>query len=122
VELKKLAVGGTIVLKNIFFDFDKATLRPESTAELNRLIKLMTDVPTLKIELGGHTDSKGADEYNQKLSENRAKAVVDYLVKAGVTADRLKSAGYGETKPISTNETDAGRQLNRRTEFKVLSL
>ncbi|MDP4866101.1 MAG: OmpA family protein [Crocinitomicaceae bacterium] len=122
VELKKLAVGGTIVLKNIFFDFDKATLRPESTAELNRLIKLMTDVPTLKIELGGHTDSKGADEYNQKLSENRAKAVVDYLVKAGITADRLKSAGYGETKPISTNETDAGRQLNRRTEFKVLSL
>ena len=122
VELKGLKVGSKIVLKNIFFDLDKATLRPESTAELNRLIKLMADVPTLKIELSGHTDSQGSDTYNQTLSEKRAKAVVDYLTNAGVAAGRLVSAGYGETQPISTNDTKEGRQLNRRTEFKVLSL
>ena len=122
VELKGLKVGSKIVLKNIFFDLDKATLRPESTAELNRLIKLMADVPTLKIELSGHTDSQGSDTYNQTLSEKRAKAVVDYLTNAGVAAGRLVSVGYGETQPISTNDTKEGRQLNRRTEFKVLSL
>ncbi|MCO4815294.1 MAG: OmpA family protein, partial [Flavobacteriales bacterium] len=96
--------------------------RPASTAELNRLIKLMNDVPTLKIELGGHTDSQGATAYNQSLSERRAKAVVDYLTKAGISGARLVSAGYGEDEPIATNETKAGRQLNRRTEFKVLAL
>ena len=121
VTLKNIAVGSKIILKNIFFDFDKATLRPESTNELERLTKLLNDVPTLKIEISGHTDSKGADEYNKTLSNNRAKAVLDYLVKAGITAGRLTSAGYGEEQPISTNDTDDGRQLNRRTEFKILS-
>lgn len=122
VELKNLAVGSKIVLKNIFFDTDKATLRDESTAELNRLIKLLNDVPTLKIELSGHTDSQGTETYNQVLSEKRAKAVVAYLTNAGISGDRLKSAGYGEMQPISSNETKEGRQMNRRTEFKVLSL
>ncbi|MCH2230237.1 MAG: OmpA family protein [Crocinitomicaceae bacterium] len=122
VELKNLAVGSKIVLKNIFFDTDKASLRDESTAELNRLIKLLNDVPTLNIELSGHTDSQGTETYNQVLSEKRAKAVVNYLTNAGVSKERLKSAGYGEMQPISTNETKEGRQLNRRTEFKVLSL
>jgi len=122
VELKKVAVGSKIILKNIFFDFDKATLRPESTNELQRLTKLLNDVPTLKIEISGHTDSKGANEYNLKLSDNRAKAVVDYLIKAGISSNRLVYKGYGEEQPISTNETDEGRQLNRRTEFKILSL
>ncbi|MFN5786021.1 MAG: OmpA family protein, partial [Flavobacteriia bacterium] len=122
VELKKVAVGSKIILKNIFFDFDKATLRPESTNELQRLTKLLHDVPTLKIEISGHTDSKGANEYNLKLSDNRAKAVVDYLIKAGISSNRLVYKGYGEEQPISTNETDEGRQLNRRTEFKILSL
>jgi len=122
IELKNLAVGNKIILKNIFFDLDKATLRPESTAELNRLIKLMNDVPTLKIELGGHTDSQGSEPYNQSLSERRAKAVVDYVTKAGISGSRLVSAGYGEVEPIATNETKEGRQLNRRTEFKILAL
>lgn len=122
IELKQLQVGNKIVLRNIFFDLDKATLRPESTYELERLIKLMNDVPTLKIELGGHTDSQGSDEYNQKLSEERAAAVVEYLTQHGIDASRLKSAGYGEKEPMATNETKEGRQLNRRTEFKVLSL
>ncbi len=122
VELKNLKVGNKIVLRNIFFDLDKATLRPESTAELNRLIKLMNDVPTLKIELGGHTDSQGSNSYNQSLSERRAKAVVDYLTKNGIDASRLVSKGYGEEEPIATNDTKEGRQLNRRTEFKILEL
>lgn len=120
VELKKIAIGTKIVLKNIFFDFDKATLREESTAELQRLIKLLTDVPALRIEISGHTDSKGDNEYNKKLSERRAKSVTDYLIGKGIAADRLRSAGYGEEKPISTNDTDEGRQLNRRTEFEII--
>lgn len=127
VQLKKLAVGGKIVLRNIFFDLDKATLRPESTAELERLTKLMNDVPTLKIELGGHTDSRGSDTYNQQLSEKRAKAVVDYLTSKGIAADRLKWAGYGETQLVNkcangVNCSDEQHQENRRTEFKVLAL
>ena len=120
VELKKIAVGTKIVLKNIFFDFDKATLRPESTAELARLLDLLNDVPNLKIEISGHTDSKGADDYNKKLSERRAKSVTDYLIAKGIAADRLRSAGYGEERPIATNDTDEGRQLNRRTEFEII--
>lgn len=127
IELKMLAVGNKIVLKNIFFDLDKATLRPESTAELERLLKLMNDVPSLKIELGGHTDSRGSDTYNQQLSEKRAKAVVDYLTSKGISADRLKWAGYGETQLVNgcsngVKCSDEQHQENRRTEFKVLSL
>lgn len=127
IELKQLKVGNKIVLKNIFFDLDKATLRPESTAELNRLIKLMTDVPSLRIELGGHTDSRGSDTYNQQLSEKRAKAVVDYLTANGIDAKRLEWAGYGETQLVNgcsngVQCSDVQHQENRRTEFKVLSL
>ena len=121
IALKNIAVGSKIILKNIFFDFDKATLRPESTNELERLTKLLNDIPTLKIEISGHTDSKGADEYNKSLSNNRAKAVLDYLVKAGISVGRLISIGFGEEQPIASNDTDEGRQLNRRTEFKILS-
>ena len=82
----------------------------------------MNDVPTLKIELGGHTDSQGSAPYNQSLSERRAKAVVDFVTKAGISGARLVSAGYGEVEPIATNDTKEGRQLNRRTEFKILAL
>lgn len=126
VELKKLSVGSKIVLRNIFFDLDKATLRPESTAELNRLIALMNEVPTLKIELGGHTDAQGSDTHNQDLSERRAAAVVEFLTKAGIAADRLKSAGYGETQLVNACAngvkcSDVQHQENRRTEFKVLA-
>ena len=120
VALKKIEIGNTIVLRNIFFDFDKATIRPESANELDRLIKLLNDNPTVKIELGSHTDSKGSDDYNLKLSDNRSKSVVDYLIGKGISASRLVAKGYGETKPIDTNDTDAGRQNNRRTDFKIL--
>ncbi len=121
VALKNIAVGSKIILKNIFFDFDKATLRPESANELERLTKLLNDVPTLKIEIGGHTDSKGSDEYNVKLSQSRCESVVNYLIGKGIAKDRLVAKGYGETIPIDTNDTDAGRQMNRRTEFEILS-
>ena len=79
-------------------------------------------MPNLKIEISSHTDSKGANEYNFKLSENRAKSVVDYLISKGIDSNRLVSKGYGEEKPIVTNDTEEGRQLNRRTEFKIVSL
>ena len=121
IALKGLKVGAKIVLKNIFYDFAKATLRQESVTELERLLKIMNDNPNLKIELGGHTDNVGTETNNQKLSEARAKSVVDYLLQKGVSKDRLTYAGYGEMKPVATNETDEGRQLNRRTEFKVIS-
>ncbi|MEK6616777.1 MAG: OmpA family protein [Bacteroidota bacterium] len=121
IGLKNISVGTKIVLRNIFFDFDKATLRSESTSELERLIKLLQDIPSMKIEIGGHTDSKGSDEYNMKLSASRAQSVVDYLALHGIAQNRLTSKGYGETKTMATNDTDEGRQMNRRTEFEILS-
>jgi outer membrane protein OmpA-like peptidoglycan-associated protein len=119
VALQPLDIGSRIVLRNIFFDYDKATLRDESVAELTRLINLLTSNPTIKIEIAGYTDNKGSAQYNQHLSEARAKSVVDYLVAKGIAADRLTYKGYGMDSPIATNETDEGRQLNRRTEFKI---
>jgi outer membrane protein OmpA-like peptidoglycan-associated protein len=121
INLKKIEIGQSIVLKNIFFDFDKATIRSESANELDRLIKLLTENPTLKIELGSHTDSKGSDDYNQKLSQARSQSVVTYLINKGISTDRLVAKGNGETVPVATNDTEAGRQENRRNEFKILS-
>ncbi len=120
IPLKKVEVGEKIVLNNIFFDSGKAKLRPESYAELGVLRKLMKDNPGLKIEISGHTDNVGSDNFNQQLSEKRAKSVVDYLVSQGIDASRLKYAGYGESQPIADNSTEEGRQKNRRTEFEIL--
>lgn len=120
VMLKKLSVGKKIVLQNIFYDFNKSTLRPESMSELNQLVSLLKDNETLKIELASFTDSKGADEYNKKLSQARAQSVVDYLIGNGVPKSRLVAVGYGELFPIAGNDTEEGRQMNRRTEFKIL--
>jgi OOP family OmpA-OmpF porin len=78
-------------------------------------------LPTLKIEISSHTDSKGSDDYNMKLSQSRSESVVGYLISHGIAKDRLVAQGYGETKPMDTNDTDAGRQNNRRSEFKILS-
>ena len=120
IEMKKLKVGKTIVLNNMFYDFDKATLRPESAKELDALVELLDENPGLRIELGSHTDDRGADDYNHKLSEARASSVVVYLVGKGIAQDRLVARGYGETSSITANDTEEGRQQNRRTEFKVL--
>ncbi len=119
IPLKRLEVGTTIVLRNIFFDTGKATLRKESTAELERLQALLTETPALKLEMAGHTDNVGEAAMNQDLSQRRAQAVVAYLTQHGIAATRLTAAGYGETRPVVPNATKAGRQLNRRTEFKV---
>ncbi|GAA4005945.1 OmpA family protein [Hymenobacter fastidiosus] len=119
IALKKLDVGVKVVLNNIFFDFDKATLRKESTAELERLQKLLVETPALRLEISGHTDNVGKGEYNKDLSLRRAKAVVDYLVAKGTDKARLTFAGYGDAQPVAPNTTKGGRQLNRRTEFKV---
>ncbi len=122
IELQSISVGSKIVLRNIFFDFDKATLRPESTNELERLTKLLNDIPTLKIEISSHTDSRGSDDYNMRLSQSRSESVVKYLIEQKkIAKDRLVAKGYGETKPIDTNDTDEGRQQNRRSEFEILS-
>lgn len=120
IELKKIEVGKSIVLNNIFFDFDKATLKPESLTELEKVYDLMSENPKIVVELSGHTDSRGSDAYNKDLSQRRAQAVVDYLVKKGIKADRLIAKGYGEERPIDTNDTDEGRAHNRRTEFTII--
>jgi outer membrane protein OmpA-like peptidoglycan-associated protein/tetratricopeptide (TPR) repeat protein/YHS domain-containing protein len=122
IRLKKIEAGKNIVLNNIFFDFDRATLRPDSKPELDRVAKVLKDNPSMKIELSGHTDSKGSATYNLKLSEARAKSVVDYLINSGIAKNSLAFKGYGFLKPIASNDTEAGRQQNRRTEFKVLEI
>ena len=119
IPLKKLEIGTTIVLRNIFFDTGKATLRPESTAELERLQKLLTETPALKLEMAGHTDDVGEAAMNQDLSQRRAQAVVTYLTQHGTAAARLTAMGYGEIRPEVPNTSKGNRQLNRRTEFKV---
>jgi len=120
IMLHKIEAGTRVVLNNIFFDFNRATLQQSSYPELNNVLKLMNEYPTLVIEISGHTDNVGSAAVNQRLSENRAKAVVDYLVAQGISATRLKYAGYGFTQPIADNRTDEGRAINRRVEFKIL--
>jgi outer membrane protein OmpA-like peptidoglycan-associated protein len=119
IELKKIAVGSKVVLRNIFFDTGKSQLRSESTAELDRLTKLLLEMPALTIEISGHTDNVGSATSNKKLSNDRAKSVVDYLVKNGIASNRLTFIGYGFDQPIAPNDTEDGRQQNRRTEFKI---
>lgn len=121
IALNKIAAGSKIILNNIFFDTGKSDLRKESTNELERLLQLMNEVLTLKIEISGHTDNVGSADYNKGLSEARAKSVVDYLIKKGIDKERMVFKGYGFTQPIADNSTEEGRQLNRRTEFKILS-
>jgi OOP family OmpA-OmpF porin len=117
--LVPIEIGQIVRLNNVFFDFDKWDLRPESFVELDRVVQLMNDNPTLEIEMSAHTDSRGSDEYNIKLSENRAKSVTQYILSKGISPTRITSQGYGETRPVASNDTDEGRQLNRRVEFKI---
>jgi OmpA-OmpF porin, OOP family len=118
--LVPIEVGQVVRLNNVFFDFDKWDLRPESFIELNRVVKLLAENPSIEIEMSAHTDSRGSDEYNFKLSDNRARSVMEYIISKGIDQSRITSHGYGETKPVATNDTDEGRQLNRRVEFKIL--
>jgi outer membrane protein OmpA-like peptidoglycan-associated protein len=125
--LSRIIVEGTKeVLDNVYFEFNKATVLEESHASLDKLVRLMNDNPNAVVEIGGHTDDKGGDAYNQRLSEARAQAVVEYLVSQGIDRSRLMAKGYGKSQPIAPNknangsDNPAGRDKNRRTEFKVL--
>ena len=122
IPLKKIKAGEKVVLNNIFFPSEKAELKNESFSELGIITKMLEKNPSMKIEIGGHTDNTGTEEKNQMLSENRAKTVYDYLVKKGIAADRLTYKGYAATKPIDNNTTPEGKARNRRTEFVVIAI
>lgn len=114
-----LDATGRVVIPGIYFDTDKATLRPDSASALEALLGVLTARPELRFVVEGHTDSEGDNAYNQKLSENRARAVVQWLVENGIEAARLMAAGYGEDRPVAENATETGRQLNRRVEVAL---
>lgn len=121
VEMRKLVVGARSVLRNIYFDFDKATFKQESYNELNKLETMMKQNGGLQVEISGHTDIVGSKDYNKKLSQRRADAVKNFLTSKGIDARRIKAVGYGEEKPLASNDDDKeGRELNRRVEFRVL--
>ena len=111
-----------IVLNNVFFDFDKATMKPESYPELNRLVTFLNNNAGVNVQIAGHTDSVGPEPYNLDLSKRRANSVVQYLYNKGVTKEKVKTVFFGETKPIDTNATREGREKNRRVEFKIVNL
>ena len=119
IALKNIDIGSKIALRNVFFETGKSEVKIDSYPELDRLIQLMLDVPTLKIELSGHTDNVGNDEYNLNLSQRRADAVRAYLTSRGVDKSRVFAVGYGESKPVDSNDTKEGRANNRRTEFEI---
>ncbi|MBK8473625.1 MAG: OmpA family protein [Sphingobacteriales bacterium] len=114
-----LSIGQSVVLKNVFFATDSYELQAQSNTELNRLAQLLTENPTLRIEIGGHTDSTGTAAHNLELSSKRAKAVYDYLTTQKIEPKRLSYKGYGSTRPIADNRSSQGRAANRRTEFTV---
>lgn len=122
IELQPIEKNASIVLKNIFFETNRFELTPASLVELDKLVILLLENPTIQIEIGGHTDNVGKAETNLLLSENRAKSVVDYLVAKKIEARRVSYKGFGLTKPIADNNTEAGRALNRRTEMKIVGL
>ncbi|WP_235927428.1 OmpA family protein [Aquirufa ecclesiirivi] len=115
-----IAKGSSMTINNLFFETGKATLTAESDPELKRIVQVMQENATLQIEISGHTDNTGSDELNNKLSQDRADAVKNYLINQGVKSDRIRTKGYGKTKPKADNSTEEGRQLNRRVEFAIL--
>jgi len=120
VLLEPIKANGKITLNNVFFDFDKSNLKQESFIELDKLMELLKKNSNLKIEIGGYTDDKGDEKYNQILSQKRADAVVNYLIQKGIVATRLIAKGYGEMQPVVPNDTEENKAKNRRTEVKVL--
>jgi outer membrane protein OmpA-like peptidoglycan-associated protein/tetratricopeptide (TPR) repeat protein len=120
IPLQPIETGEIVVLNNIFFETDRSELLPRSMVELDKLLSLLIHNPHLKIEIRGHTDNVGSEDYNLKLSDSRAKVVNDYLLAKGIDRDRITYKGYGELLPVAGNDTEEGRGLNRRTEFKVV--
>ena len=148
VDFILASINKPVVIDNIFYDYDKATLRPESKTALDEMVQVMRDNPHITIEMASHTDRHGSEQYNINLSQRRAQSVIDYLIKAGVAPDRLQAQGYGKSRPktitkklarefpqftegteltpeyietLSPADRDAADQINRRTEFQVLS-
>ncbi len=119
VILEALIEGSLTTLKNVFFDYNKASLRGQSFIELNKFVEVLQKNPTLHIEIAGHTDSDGSNIYNLDLSQQRAESVVQYFVENGIKRNRMLAIGYGENFPVASNLTDQGKQLNRRTELII---
>jgi OOP family OmpA-OmpF porin len=119
IELDPALKGSVSVLKNIFFDVDKFDLKEKSITELEKIIQFLTENPQIRVEISGHTDNTGNSAYNQQLSEKRSNAVYSYLISKGINPERLSSKGFGSSKQISSNETEEGRQQNRRIEFII---
>lgn len=122
IVLQPIEKNAAIVLKNIFFETNRFELSPASVTELDKLVSLLQENPTIKIEIGGHTDNVGKAADNLTLSDHRAKAVVDYLLTKKIDPARLSAKGYGMTQPVADNNTTEGRALNRRTEMKITGL
>ncbi len=120
LKVVPIEVGGVVRLNNIFFETARSRLKPESRMELDQMVQTLKEHPTMRVELGGHTDSEGTDATNQKLSQDRSNAVRTYLIEKGIEPDRVQSVGYGESRPVATNDTPEGRQANRRVEFTIL--
>jgi len=121
IELSPIEIGNKVILNNIFFDTNKFDIKPDSKAELQKLIDFLTLNPTIHIEISGHTDNVGNTQLNQVLSQNRAKSVYQYLVTSGINPARLVYKGFGDTQPILPNISDDNRSKNRRTEFKIIA-
>lgn len=119
VDLAGCGAGDVVVLNGVNFDFDRSRLTPNAKVILDQVADQLTQHSAIEAEIGGHTDSKGSDEYNQKLSEARAHSVMDYLVERGVAGHRLTAVGYGESQPVADNDTDEGRELNRRVQLRI---
>ena len=120
IDLEKIELGNSVVLKNIFFDTDKSDIKDESKQELEKLIDFLSENNSIRIEISGHTDNVGDSKHNMVLSENRAKSVCDFLTNNGIEKSRLTYKGFGDTQPIKQNNTDENRAKNRRTEFKII--
>ena len=110
-----------IVLRGVHFDFDKSNIRSDARPILDEAIHILKDEPEIRVSVEGHTDSMGTEAYNQRLSERRARSVVDYLVAGGISRSRLDPVGFGESDPVASNATEEGRAQNRRVELKVLN-
>ena len=122
ILMSPLGINTKTVLNNIFFETDSYKLKPESFEELDNLSRFLRTNNKIKIEVSGHTDNRGSYVYNMQLSQKRAQAVAEYLINRGIDKNRIKTAGYGYTKPVASNDTEEGRRLNRRVEIKVIGL
>jgi outer membrane protein OmpA-like peptidoglycan-associated protein/tetratricopeptide (TPR) repeat protein len=121
IPLQPIEIDAAVVLRNLFFETNKYTIQTESEVELNKLVQFLQDNPTVKIQIEGHTDNVGTAADNQKLSEQRARTTVNYLLEKGIMPQRLTAKGFGATKPVADNKTEEGRAQNRRTELKIIA-